>query len=159
MKHARADYDHIQDPSGKIPEDEPVFLLRGQDVLAPALLDRYASKLSAVSADREFVVGVSEQADAMRAWQDAHGSKVADRPAMLAEDDGPETGTEGPETETDPLKSGTEGAETETEGAKSDTAPLVSGTPEAVVGDEKPPATAAPDARGPDDPPATDPTK
>ncbi len=23
MKHARSDYDHIQDPSGKIPNDEP----------------------------------------------------------------------------------------------------------------------------------------
>lgn len=31
MIHARKDYDHIQDPSGKIPLDEPVFLVRGQD--------------------------------------------------------------------------------------------------------------------------------
>lgn len=31
MKHARPDYDRIQDPAGIIPEDEPVFLLRGQD--------------------------------------------------------------------------------------------------------------------------------
>ena len=29
MKHARDDYNRIQDPAGKIPEDEPVFLLRG----------------------------------------------------------------------------------------------------------------------------------
>lgn len=31
MKHARADYDRIQDPAGLIPEDEPVMLFRGQD--------------------------------------------------------------------------------------------------------------------------------
>lgn len=31
MIHARRDYDHIQDPTGKIPLDEPVFLVRGQD--------------------------------------------------------------------------------------------------------------------------------
>ena len=31
MKHSRSDYDPIQDPSGKIPEDEPVILFRAQD--------------------------------------------------------------------------------------------------------------------------------
>lgn len=31
MIHARSDYDHIQDPSGKIGKDEPVFLIRGKD--------------------------------------------------------------------------------------------------------------------------------
>lgn len=34
MRHACADYQRIQDPSGKIPEDEPVFLLRAQDETA-----------------------------------------------------------------------------------------------------------------------------
>jgi len=34
MKHARPDYDRIQDPAGLIPKYEPVFLLRGQDKLA-----------------------------------------------------------------------------------------------------------------------------
>lgn len=31
MKHARKDYDRIQDPAGLIPDNEPVFLVRGQD--------------------------------------------------------------------------------------------------------------------------------
>ncbi len=31
VKHARPDYDRIQDPLGLIPADEPVFLLRAQD--------------------------------------------------------------------------------------------------------------------------------
>jgi len=34
MKHARKDYDRIQDPDGKIPEDEPVFIVRAQDICA-----------------------------------------------------------------------------------------------------------------------------
>lgn len=42
MKHARQDYDRIQDPQHKIPQDEPVFLLRAQDVLAAPILELYA---------------------------------------------------------------------------------------------------------------------
>ena len=42
MKHAREDYDRIQDPAGLIPDDEPVFLLRGQDELAYKAVQHYA---------------------------------------------------------------------------------------------------------------------
>lgn len=42
MKHAREDYNRIQDPAGLIPEDEPVFLLRGQDRLAWHVVKIYA---------------------------------------------------------------------------------------------------------------------
>lgn len=42
MKHAREDYDRIQDPLGLIPEDEPVFLLRAQDRLACQAVAYYA---------------------------------------------------------------------------------------------------------------------
>jgi hypothetical protein len=38
MIHARKDYQRIQDPAGKIPKDEPVFLLRAQDRTAAATL-------------------------------------------------------------------------------------------------------------------------
>ena len=38
MKHARSDYDRIQDPAELIPEDEPVFLLRAQDRTAAGTL-------------------------------------------------------------------------------------------------------------------------
>lgn len=31
MKHARPDYNRIQDPAGLIPADEPVMLFRAQD--------------------------------------------------------------------------------------------------------------------------------
>ncbi len=43
MKHARDDYARIQDPSGKIPEDEPVFLLRAQDISAASTVRFWAS--------------------------------------------------------------------------------------------------------------------
>jgi hypothetical protein len=42
MLHARDDYNRIQDPEGKIPEDEPVFLLRAQDKLAIPAVRLYA---------------------------------------------------------------------------------------------------------------------
>lgn len=52
MKHARLDYNRIQDPDGKIPEDEPVMLFRAQDELfaevcvfyAGLLLQRYGAR-------------------------------------------------------------------------------------------------------------------
>jgi hypothetical protein len=38
MRHARADYDRFQDPLNLIPADEPVFIIRAQDVSgAPAV--------------------------------------------------------------------------------------------------------------------------
>lgn len=43
MKHARADYDRIQDPAGLIPENEPVFLLRAQDQTAAKTVMFWAS--------------------------------------------------------------------------------------------------------------------
>lgn len=38
MLHARKDYQRIQDPVGKIPANEPVFLLRAQDRTAAKVL-------------------------------------------------------------------------------------------------------------------------
>jgi len=43
MKHAREDYNRIQDPENKIPEDEPVFLLRGQDRFAAGIVREYGN--------------------------------------------------------------------------------------------------------------------
>ncbi len=37
MKHARPDYDRIQDPAGRIPADDPVLLFRAQDKHAAAV--------------------------------------------------------------------------------------------------------------------------
>lgn len=49
MIHVRTDYQRIQDPSGRIPDDEPVFLLRAQDSLALETLHFYL--LAAEDAD------------------------------------------------------------------------------------------------------------
>ena len=66
MKHARNDYDRIQDPSGKIPEEEPVFLLRGQDKFAAKAVRAYARLVEAESP--EIAKRAFEQADLMDKW-------------------------------------------------------------------------------------------
>lgn len=81
MKHSRPDYNRIQDPAGLIPADEPVFLLRGQDVYAPDILREYASRIydrgkGNVEASNE----IFAQAAAMETWQKEHGSKLPDAP-------------------------------------------------------------------------------
>lgn len=42
MKHARADYNRLQDPEGKIPMEEPVFIIRGQDNYSGSAILAYA---------------------------------------------------------------------------------------------------------------------
>ena len=81
MKHARPDYNRIQDPSGKIPDDEPVFLIRGQDRAAPEALRRYAEIANRLGAAPALTAATLKQADDMEAWQLKHGNKVPDMPA------------------------------------------------------------------------------
>lgn len=45
MKHAREDYNRIQDPANLIPENEPVFLFRAQDKFAVIALEAYVEAL------------------------------------------------------------------------------------------------------------------
>ncbi len=80
MLHARKDYNRrIQDSENRIPADEPVFLLRGQDTHAPAILDLYA-KMVAVSAegDPDITHNTREHAAAMRLWQKQNRCKFPD---------------------------------------------------------------------------------
>lgn len=84
MKHARQDYDRIQDPAGLIPEDEPVFLLRGQGQVAPEVVWHWADLLEDLGADLEIVEAARRQSEAMERWQQEHGSKVPDMPAGAA---------------------------------------------------------------------------
>ena len=69
MIHAREDYMRIQDPENKIPDGEPVFLLRGQDKLAPELLLRWAAKLRLSGGEPEMAQMVENHAQEMIAWQ------------------------------------------------------------------------------------------
>ena len=45
MIHARKDYNRIQDPENIIPEDEPVFLIRAQDINGAEVV-RYWAELA-----------------------------------------------------------------------------------------------------------------
>lgn len=78
MKHARKDYDQIQDPSGKIPEDEPVFLIRAQDIVGPAVVSVWALIASLSGASSDIVNAASAQSKEMLKWQRKHGVKVPD---------------------------------------------------------------------------------
>lgn len=91
MRHARPDYNRIQDPAVQDPsllaegcqpigEDEPVFILRAKDVLAPDLLDEWARRLRGVNGDERTAERVERWAHVMRAWQDRNGAKVPDTP-------------------------------------------------------------------------------
>lgn len=80
MKHAREDYNRIQDPLGKIPQDEPVFLLRGQDKLAPQLLLEWANLLEAMGGDPEMANKVRTHAGEMIEWQRMKKMKLPDMP-------------------------------------------------------------------------------
>lgn len=78
MKHARPDYDRFQDPAGKIPEDEPVFLIRGQDKSAPAALRYWAIQNEKNGGDPELTRNALDHARLMLEWQKEHGAKPAD---------------------------------------------------------------------------------
>lgn len=64
MKHARLDYERIQDPWGKIPESEPVFLLRAQDCTAAEVVRYWAS----LQPSGELKEAAYRQAEKMDAW-------------------------------------------------------------------------------------------
>ena len=80
MIHARKDYNHIQDPSGKIPVNEPVFLLRAQDKVAPQVVEIWAMMAELIGAESNIVEAAYDQADEMRAWQQHNVCKTPDAP-------------------------------------------------------------------------------
>lgn len=69
MKHIRNDYNRIQDPEGLIPEDEPVFLIRGQDINAPETLEAWARSNDLTGGDMNLSAAVRRHAENMREWQ------------------------------------------------------------------------------------------
>lgn len=81
MKHARPDYqDRIVDLAGKIPDDEPVLLIRGQDVCALDALDAWVA-----SAYRHGASGLEHvllHRQAIVDWQQHHAVKVPDVPEV-----------------------------------------------------------------------------
>ena len=84
MKHARADYDRIQDPAGLIPDDEPVFLIRGRDMVGPSAVESWALLAEMAGASPDIVAAARAQVGRMRGWQQANGYKVPDMPAKAS---------------------------------------------------------------------------
>ncbi len=80
MKHARDDYNRIQDPAGLIPEDEPVFLIRGQDAVAPEAVYAWADLAERAGAAPNIVETARAQASAMAIYGKEHGDKIPDMP-------------------------------------------------------------------------------
>lgn len=80
MKHARQDYAPIQDPRGLIPEDEPVFLLRAQDVCAPFAVKDWVFRAELYGVDRHMIEAAKKQAEVMQDWQRQHRMKIPDMP-------------------------------------------------------------------------------
>jgi hypothetical protein len=89
MKHARPDYDHIQDPTGKIPADEPVMMFRGQDIFAPVALEAYIAMCEAMASTlplnspqrqslRDMATTVRVHISLMHKWQRDHKAKMPD---------------------------------------------------------------------------------
>jgi len=78
--HAREDYNRIQDPAGKIPIDEPVFLIRGQDTVGPEAVEAWAELAEKLGAGSDIILKAREHAEAMRTWQWCHSKKTPDLP-------------------------------------------------------------------------------
>ena len=103
MKHARADYERFQDPlactkeewleiwergergefgSSPIGEDEPVFLVRSQDLAFADTLEAYGSKALELGAEISFVAAVDAHSQVAQRWQQTHMSKVPNMPEV-----------------------------------------------------------------------------
>lgn len=79
MKHAREDYNRIQDPAGKIPEDEPVFLIRARDTYGPETVREWVTmQINDPDHDPKLIKLVEDHVKLMDAWQATHGCKVPD---------------------------------------------------------------------------------
>jgi len=78
---------HEDDCLLKAGDDEPIFVLRSTDVLAPDIVDEWATRLGIcarslpiAAQDRAHakIAEARDLADAMRVWQREHGAKVPD---------------------------------------------------------------------------------
>jgi hypothetical protein len=80
MKHAREDYNRIQDPENIIPADEPVFLLRGKDICAPTAIQAWADDAERHGAAKNIVDAARNHAEVMKQWQADHECQIPDMP-------------------------------------------------------------------------------
>lgn len=79
MKFSRKDYnERIIDTANRIPVDEPCFLLRAQDKLAPKLLLEWATAVRLSGGDPAMAAEAEEHAQEMIRWQNTHKVKTPD---------------------------------------------------------------------------------
>ena len=70
MKHAHSKYDDVQDTSGRIPIDEPVFLLRGADPIAVATVKFWLDLSKDAGIHRDKAQIVTNHMTKMSEWYD-----------------------------------------------------------------------------------------
>lgn len=75
-KYGRVTFE--REPHTPIADDEPVFILRAQDVIAPETIIRYASLCSERGSPQAHVDAVMEVYDRFVRWQQEHSTKVPD---------------------------------------------------------------------------------
>ena len=68
MKHAREDYNRIQDPAGLIPDDEPVMLFRAQDKHFDRVLRFYRDIVIADNGDPKIAEAIDKHLVLAGAW-------------------------------------------------------------------------------------------
>lgn len=68
MIHARDDYNRIQDPENKIGDDEPVFLIRAQDIVSGEAVRAWAKLNDFYGGSQEASKLARAHADKMDAW-------------------------------------------------------------------------------------------
>jgi hypothetical protein len=68
MIHARDDYNRIQDPAFLIPQEEPVFLIRGQDPNGAKLVRKWAEMNLQDGGDSRLSDLAMNHAIKMEAW-------------------------------------------------------------------------------------------
>lgn len=57
-----------KDAHANLEPGEPSFTLRGQDILAPSIVDEWAKRAEAAGVSAELVAAARERAEAMRRW-------------------------------------------------------------------------------------------
>lgn len=68
MKHARDDYNRIQDPAGLIPADEPVLLFRAQDKHFVKVARFYQMLVEEDGGDEKIIEAIGDHVELGRAW-------------------------------------------------------------------------------------------
>jgi hypothetical protein len=67
-----------EQPGTEIPPDEPCFVIRAQDALAPNTIREYLEMAAAVNSPPEFLSEIERHLDRILGWQTEHGRKLPD---------------------------------------------------------------------------------